>query len=145
METQNTEGMGYFPETETTTERSLSSRSTPPEKLNKGVSGWPAVQRQLGSDEFTAVTRAERKRCTYHGLPLKTRSSTRKRTTLNPSAVDEDGAVDSPPSVDISPLFLMSPYPITVATHGSIGWAVATLAIIVFLTAMLMVAIAISV
>jgi hypothetical protein len=65
--------------------------------------------------------------------------------TLNPGAVDEDGAVNSPPAVDIAPFFLVGPYPITVATHGSVGWALATLAIIGFLTAMLMVAIAISV
>jgi hypothetical protein len=64
---------------------------------------------------------------------------------LNPGAADEDEAADSPRLADLSPLFLMSPDPITVASHGSLGWALATLVIIVFLTAMLMVGIAISV
>ena len=114
METQNAEVTVYF--TETTAEKEPTSRFSRPAQLERRSHG---------------------------DRPVKTRLATPKRMTLNPGAADEDKAVNSPPSVDIAPFFLVGPYPN--ATHGSVGWALATLAIIGFLTAMLMVAIAISV
>jgi hypothetical protein len=131
METQNSEATLYFP-----------ART---ETLNNRVVRSPSAHRRFGCKEVPAVTRAELKRRNHGDMPGKKRLATRKRTPLNPGAADEDKGVDSPPLVYMSALFLMSPYPVTAATHGSIGWALATLAIVIVLTAMLMVGIAISV
>src|SRR5262249_41936032 len=98
METQNGEVTGYF--TSKTDEKEPTSRYSRPAQLERRNHG---------------------------DMPVKTRLGTPKRMTLNPGAADEDGAVNSPPAVDIAPFFLVGPYPITVATHGSVGWALATL------------------
>src|SRR5215469_12917435 len=127
---------GYFPEIGP--EQTPASRFCPAEKLNNRIVGSPTVQRPLGFYAAPTVTRAEFNRRNHHAVQARTRFPTRKRMRLNPSAADEDEA-NSPRLADISPLFLTSPYPITVATHGSLGWALATLVIIVFLAAMLMV------
>ena len=143
METQNAEMTVFFPEIGS--KQSPASRSNPAEKLNNRKVGSLTVQRPLGRYEAPTVTRAELKRRNHSDMPVKTRLATRKSMTLNPGGANEYGAVNSPPLVDPSVLFLTSPYPITVATHGSLGWALATLVIIVFLAATLMVGIAISV
>jgi len=143
VETQNAQMTGYFPEIGP--EQTPASRFCPAEKLNNRIVGSPTVQRPLGFYAAPTVTRAELNRRNHHAVQARTRFPTRKSVMLNPSAAEEAKAVDSSPLADISPLFLMGPYPITVATHGSLGWALATLVMIVFLAAMLMVGIAISV
>jgi hypothetical protein len=143
VETQNAEMAVYFPEL--SPEQSSASSFDPAEKWNNRIVGSATVQRPLGRYEDPTVTRAELKRRNHSDMPVKTRLAARKRMTLNPGAGNEYRAVNSPPLADPSLLFLTSPYPITVATHGSLGWALATLVIIVFLAAMLMVGIAISV
>jgi hypothetical protein len=143
VETQYAQMTVFFPEM--SPEKSPASRFAPAEKLNNRIVGSPTVQRPFGCYAAPTVTRAELNRRNHQAVQARTRFPTRKRMRLNPGAADADEAVDSPRLADISPLFLMSPYPITVATHGSLGWALVTLVIIVFLAAMLMVGIAISV
>jgi hypothetical protein len=146
METQNTGVTVYL--RETNDEKTLPRGIAPFEELNDELVGWPEVDIRLGSDDVPAVTRAKFNPSTGEDLPAKTRDWTRKRMKLQPG-VSEYEMVDYaalaensqtlPTEASTRRATVESP------THGSVAWVLAILAIIGFLTAMLMVGIAISV
>jgi hypothetical protein len=146
MEMQNTEVTIDLPER--TAEKALQLGSGPLEKLNYEVAGWPAADRRLGSDEVPGVIRAELNADIDRDLLARMRDLTPKGMTLQP-AITEEEVDDYPALMENVENFthrvsarrgtLESP------SRTSVAWVVASLAILGFLTAMLIVAIAISV
>ncbi len=143
METQNTEATVHL--LETTAEKALQLGSAAVEKLNNGV-GWAAVHRSLGSDEVPKVIGAELNADIDRDLLARMRDLTRKRMTLQPAITDEEVA-DYQALAENFENFRQRPRQGTreSSPRGSVAWPVATLAILVFLTAMLILGIAISV
>ena len=146
METQNSEVTVQFPETNA--EKALQLGWAPVEKLNNEVVGWRPADRRLGCDEVPAEIRAGLNFDTDRYLLARMRDLTRKRMILQPGITDGEVA-DCPALAEnfenLAQWVSARPETLESPSRTSVAWLVATLAILGFLTAMLIVGIAISV